>query len=216
MSRFHRSLVTCPRCSNDIDGVIWDMIDAGSDPDLKDKLFRKQIQEQECQNCGETFVLAEPLIYREDQHQLLVFYWPAERGEDAPLPYPEHFPGMRLRRVRQYNELIELVHIADHHFDDRLMAVVKVAIRSRGLLDPVPEEIHFLTADDRTMRFLVRSADGEWFTVDFPTDLYRNTESLFSDDLEPDEGWQTIDETSAVARINRLSEKGGQDHAQQG
>jgi hypothetical protein len=208
MSRFHRSTVTCPLCGNDVDAVLWDLIDAGTDPDLKERLLKKKIQQQECQNCGETFILAEPLIYREDQQHLLVFYWPEEKvgSGDEMLPDPAAFPDWRLRRVSHYNELIEQIHIRDHHCDDRLMAVVKVAIRSHGQLDPAPSAVYFLTADDQSMRFLVRTVDEQWFTVDFPTDLYRNTESLFEERLPPDTGWQLIDEAYGVDLVNQMAD----------
>lgn len=216
MSRFHRSEVTCPKCGNEFEGVLWDVVDAGVDPDLKDRLLRKQVQQQECQNCGETFVLAQPLIYREDQHKLLVFYWPDKKGAISGLPDPVDFPGWQLRRASHYNELIELIHIIDHHFDDRLMAVVKVAIRTHGQLDPAPDEVYFLTADDETMRFLVRAADEGWYTVDFPTQLYRNTESIFTSELPPESGWSRFDDDFAVALINRLSDQAAQNHAEDG
>lgn len=205
MSRFHRSIITCPRCGNDIDAVLWDLVDAGADPDLKDRLLQKKIQQQECQNCGHAFILAEPLIYREDQHRLLVFYWPEENGDVDGLPDAADFPGWHLRRVSHYNELIELIHITDHFCDDRLMAVVKVAVRSRGGLDPVPDALYFLTADDVVMRFLAHAPDDQWLTVDFPSDLYRNTEAIFKEKLPPESGWQLIDETYAVDWINRES-----------
>lgn len=209
MSRFHRATVSCPRCGNDIDAVLWDLIDAGADPDLKVRLLQKKIQEQECQNCGHAFILAEPLIYREDQHHLLVFYWPEAKGEITGLPDPDDFPGWHLRRVGHYNELIELIHIRDHHCDDRLMAVVKVAIRSRGGIEPTPAAVFFLTADDQVMRFLVRTAEDEWLTADFPTELYLNTEAFFMEKLPPDTGWQLIDEAYAVDWINRESASAG-------
>jgi len=55
------------------------------------------------------------------------------------------------------------------------------------------------------MRFLVKSADDQWHTADFTTDLYRNAEALFKDKLPPDSGWQLIDESFAVDWINRVS-----------
>ena len=153
-SQFHRAWVQCPRCLNDIDAVIWDVVDAAADPDLKERLLQKKIQQQDCLNCGHAFILAEPLLYREDQHQLLVFYTPgidepASAGPTAPeavagspeavvgthdavvgtpdaaaastfaaaaapvlpVPDPGALPGWRLRRVGDYNSLIETIHI---------------------------------------------------------------------------------------------------------
>ncbi len=223
-SQFHRAMVRCPRCLNDIDAVIWDVIDASADPDLKERLLQKKVQEQECLNCGHTFILAEPLLYREDAHRLLVFYAPAaaspaaagleaaddgERaaaapaGADGPLaaPDPSGFPGWHLRRVGDYNSLIETIHIHDHFCDDRLMAVVKVAIQTQGCLDPEPSAVFFLTADDTVMRFMARTGDDEWFSVDYPPDIYTNTEALFKDALPAEDGWLAVDTAYGAALV---------------
>lgn len=220
-SHFHRATISCPRCLNEIDAVIWDVIDAGTDPDLKDRLLQKRIQQQVCLNCGNEFILAEPLLYREDRCQLLVFYTPASaspaalaaaKAGGAAFPTdasqseaaaqaagtlaatdPSGIPGWHLRLVTDYNSLIETIHIYDHFCDDRLMAVVKVAIAAQGCLDPEPTALHFLTADDTALRFMARTADGDWFSVDYPPDIYTNTEVMFKDALPPEQGWLTVD-----------------------
>ncbi|NLC83481.1 MAG: hypothetical protein GX749_00180 [Ruminococcaceae bacterium] len=213
-SRFHRSLIQCPKCLNDIDAVIWDVIDADSDPDLKERLLLKKIQQQVCLNCGNDFVLAEPLLYCDPQHKLLIAYIPeavlgnnptgsAETADPLTVLDPALLPDWHCRRFSDYNKLIETIHVYDHFCDDRLMEIVKVAIQTQGCLEPPAVDIHFLTADDAMMRFLAQADSGEWFTVDYPSEIYINTETMFQEKLPPETGWLSPDTTFAADLIRQ-------------
>ncbi len=231
-SRFHRSLIQCPKCLNDIDAVIWDVINADTDPDLKERLLLKIVQQQVCQNCGNDFVLAEPLLYCEPEHKLMIACIPetaeeadeisdnsasaaadgrknVEKTADVDSPdlsaaiNPADLPDWHFRRFSDYNSLIETIHIYDHFCDDRLMAIVKVAIRTQGNLEPPTVDIRFLTADDTLMRFLAQSDSGDWFTVDYPTEIYLNTEAMFQKALPPEAGWLSPDSAFAASLIRK-------------
>ena len=198
-SRFHRSLIQCPKCLNDIDAVIWDVINADTDPDLKERLLLKIVQQQVCQNCGNDFVLAEPLLYCEPEHKLMIACIP-ETAEEA-----DEISDNSASAAADGRKNAEKTADGDSpdFCDDRLMAIVKVAIRTQGNLEPPTVDIRFLTADDTLMRFLAQSDSGDWFTVDYPTEIYLNTEAMFQKALPPEAGWLSPDSAFAASLIRK-------------
>ncbi len=67
MTRFHKENIQCPFCLSDEEVVIWDHIDATEDPDLKERLLKKECQVLYCPNCGEESILARPLLYSDGE-----------------------------------------------------------------------------------------------------------------------------------------------------
>lgn len=149
MTRFHREFTECGHCLNEEEVVIWDVIDAEKDPDLVEKILRKELQVFFCQNCNRSYILQKPLLLIDRPHHLMVYYRPdmaqspdllprARDGRlaaeaEALLPHDFGFPtdDLTLRLVTSYNDLIEKIHLAREGLSDRLMEVVKLAMEAR-------------------------------------------------------------------------------------
>ncbi len=230
-SLFHKQAILCPHCGLEEPATIWDGINARTDPDLKERLLRKRLQSHVCANCGLDFILAEPLVYHDPALRLLVVVIPDAAPEerapeaDAAPRYddpavaarmaraacgfePAPADGYTLRMVPDYNHLIEKIHLADHGRDDRLIEVLKVAIRR----NPTPgkptsgiAEILYAGEQDEEMCFMIRDGEGAWFQLELDAALYSNAARVMGGALGPEGQWAVIDTAYAVDLINRLS-----------
>ena len=228
-SLFHKALILCPKCGSEEPATIWDCVNARTDPDLKDRLLRKILQSHACANCGLEFAMAEPLVYHDPDRRLMIVVLPkvdpdqveapaAELAADSArldriaetvcgkTPAPQD--GYRLRLVNEYNEMIEKIHIDDNDHNDRIMEVVKVAVRKNTETPAPPAGIaalFYLSEKDGEMTFLVRDGDGAWYGMNLPDSVYANTENLLGEALTDDGKWAVIDTAYAVEQINRFS-----------
>lgn len=225
MTRFHKALHPCSHCGSEEEVVIWDIVDAEQDPDLKERLLQKKLQVAECQNCGEEQLLALPLLYVDSKLDLVYYYCPqfadilhardnaGARHHGSNLPeglaeeldqvFPPGLNEMKMRLVPIYNDLIEKIHLSDYELDDRLMEVVKIALRSRYLSEEQLrfEAVFFLSASEDTLLFQVFEAEQGWNSLEIYREIYDNAEAALEDRL-PEEGrWLLIDEQYALRII---------------
>ena len=239
MTRFHKALVQCPFCASDEEVVIWDLIDVGEDPDLRERLLTKGCQVLYCQNCGEESILAEPLTYVDPRRRLVIAWRPeleevpgAAEGQDAPdaeealLNLP---PGLdldqlpridalvaaadeqgrgpwRLRLVATYNDLLEAIHCFDAGLDDRVLEVVKLALRTRYADEENIrfEAMHFLALGEGVLLFQVLEAEQGWHSLEIHAELYDNAYDMLVDRLPAESQWQRIDEAFALRFIEAM------------
>jgi hypothetical protein len=206
-TRFSKVQAQCPICLNEEPVTIWQAINGSTDPDLKEKLLRKQLQIQHCSNCGNSTVLSYPLLYLDPERRQMYFCLSglseaASREAVEALPDPV---GWQLRLVKDYNQLIEKIHIADHHCDDRLIELIKLAVVRQGEYDIKDGCIYFLTADDHNFRFMTAQSDGQWYTLDLESETYLNAEQLVPNLPELAGQWQTIGQDYARQLLKRLA-----------
>ncbi len=225
-SLFHKQIILCPRCGSEENATLWDIVNAQSDPDLKDRLLRKTLQSHECANCGADFVFAEPMAYHDPDRKLLIAVLPVATPEDdreePPQPpdplvagrmalaalghEPDLAEGYTLRLVTDYNHLIEKIHLADHGRSDRVIEVLKVAVRrnpSPGAPASGIEEMLYLTERDGVMLFMIRDGEGAWIQMELDDAIYDNVEHVMGDALRDDGQWAVVDTAYAVEAINR-------------
>lgn len=220
MSRFHKELQKCPHCTSEEEVVIWDLIVVEEDPDLKERLLKKQIQVVNCQNCGEEMILALPLLYVDNAKDLVFYYCPQyvdllqsdsdseqrRQSDGTNLPeeltaaldavFPPGLNQMVMRIIPAYNDLIEKIHMSDHELDDRLMEVVKIALKTRYLAedDIRIEEIFFLSASEDTLLFQVFESERGWNTLEVYREIYENAEEALKSALADEGRWLQVDE----------------------
>lgn len=212
MTRFHKEDVLCPHCANEVSALIWDRVDVAEDPDLKLRLLKKELQSFECENCGERSILAEPLLYLDAGARCAYFYCPEHEAllkGSGRLPENLALPGLaellgpgaeaggpwQLRLTCLYNDLIEKVHLRDAGLDDRLMELVKLALRTR-LLEAQGvrlAECYFLAAEEERLFFQVRDEETGWNRFEGEREIYANAQSLLAEQLPEDGGWRLID-----------------------
>lgn len=220
MTQFRKEARICPYCLSEEPVTIWLSVDAQKDPDLREKLLRKELQVLDCANCGRHFALAEPLLYRDEAHKLVLYTDPRfeepEEGWQEQMPQlAGDYPDWQLRLCGTANELIEKIHLFEAGLDDRIMEVVKLALASRLLTEEGRrvKELHFLAAEPERFLWIVEYEPGEGEAVEpedeeerFETlalspELYTNAAGLLQDKLPELKGWQHIDEAYARSLI---------------
>lgn len=210
-SLFSKELLQCPVCLNEEGATIWQTVQADVDPDLKDRLLRKTLQTQQCLNCGHVWIPARPLLFCDSNAKLIVYCNSGQTESQTRQVIADlaSLPQWTLRLTGDYNDLIEKIHISDHHCDDRLVEVVKLALRQQSQQDEGDdiEQIYFLTADDRAFRFMAAAADGQWFSLDLDSDVYLNAEKLISEHLTDGRGqWLVVDANYAAELLKDMTQ----------
>ncbi len=212
MTRFHKDYVLCPHCANEESVVIWERVLVQEDPDLKERILKKDLQAFECSNCGETVIMAEPFLYIDNAAKQVFYYCPEYKDllddnralvQTIPLPKASELLGLpeaeasdyRLRLLTTYNDLIEKIHLQDAGLDDRLMELVKLAMRTR-LLEAEGKklsDIYFLLAENEGMLFQVLEEESGWNSFETSREAYDNALKMVARDLPPDTGWLLVD-----------------------
>lgn len=216
-SQFYHEDVQCPVCLYEEPTTKWTVINAATDPDLKDRLLRKQIHQQICSNCGHLYLVAQPFLYLEPESRLILYAHQDLSAGRIPDDVVARLPvltGWTMRLVPDANQLIEKIHINDHHCDDRIMELVKLAILRQGSQleagqadAPLMANLFFLTANDAVMRFMVMDEDQSWYSLDLDTQIYLNTEKLVQDYLDDTPaGWQIVGRELAESWLRRLAQ----------
>ncbi len=212
---FHQVLAQCPVCLNEEELTIWDVIDASTDPDLKEKLLRKTLQSLECRNCGHSTLIAAPLIYRDPHRHILIECRP-ELGPDdlmaraldlrqaGPTLWPltaEEKPFRRL--VFSINDLIEKILACEQDIDDRALEIVKAAVKNHNAQEKPIEELHLLSVSSTELNFMMKLEEG-WFLYALPREAYENARMILdqtADQLTEDPASFALVDSNFATRI---------------
>jgi hypothetical protein len=122
------------------------------DPDLKEKLFSRELFETTCLECGETTSLFYPLLYHDQDAQVMIWLVPPDEGGDPRLDpvtmnaQAHLFPGYRLRLVASVNELLEKIMLFEQGLDDRVVELTKELLWQDGACDAsYPRSLFFFS-----------------------------------------------------------------------
>lgn len=74
--------ITCPNCGTPYMADIYQVIDAGRQPQLKEMLLSGQLNFAVCPNCGAGGRIATPLLYHDPAHDLFMVHVPQEMHLD--------------------------------------------------------------------------------------------------------------------------------------
>lgn len=133
MSNTTTKIVACPNCGNEIEIKVFKTVNATTDPGFRDDLLNGDMLHFSCRECGHEAELKYPLLYNDMKNKFMVYYIPdidRERLTDEMLEkeYGE-MDALTRRIVGSYNELKEKIHIFEAGLDDRVIEVVKAALK---------------------------------------------------------------------------------------
>ncbi|HHX37478.1 MAG TPA: hypothetical protein GX717_05810 [Clostridiaceae bacterium] len=220
LTHFHRECLQCPRCTYEQTVVVWDRVDGAAEPDLKERLLKKQLQTYDCENCGETLSVGEGLLYIDATEKLLVYRNPSfhDMTDAALLPTAwidklntvigDFSEWHTLRLVAHDNELLEKIHLQDHDLDDRLVELLKVALKTRYEEEQgnTIESCYFLGTDGDILLLQTETAEQGWYMLEMPYQLYFNAERELGAALPEMSGrWVMIDSRWASRYISELT-----------
>jgi hypothetical protein len=76
MTRRRSIELECPRCSAKQKVSVYDSINVSVDPDLKEKLFKGEINVCQCEKCDQAIFVPNPLLYHDMEKELMVQFYP--------------------------------------------------------------------------------------------------------------------------------------------
>ena len=75
-----RMQTTCPRCHQPIVADVQQLFDMSTDPTAKQRLLSRSTNVAHCQSCGFEGLLSVPIVYHDNEKELLLTYFPPEMG----------------------------------------------------------------------------------------------------------------------------------------
>jgi len=83
MSKMSKAKLQCPDCDNEQLAEFWKSINVDLDPELKDRLFRGEINHIKCKQCDNEAFINIPLLYHDMTKQFMVQYYPSGMLDDC-------------------------------------------------------------------------------------------------------------------------------------
>lgn len=74
MTKLEYQLIACPYCLDEVERLVFQVIDLNEDEDLLERLLQKKVNAYNCLNCGHEFVLAQSLTVIAPKLHLIVRY----------------------------------------------------------------------------------------------------------------------------------------------
>ncbi|MBP8163915.1 MAG: hypothetical protein KAX86_00635, partial [Anaerolineales bacterium] len=89
--------ISCPRCRQMIAANVEQLFDVTHDPASKQRLLSGQSNHARCPHCGYDGRLSTPIVYHDNEKELLLTYFPPELG--LPLNEQEKLIGPLIKQV---------------------------------------------------------------------------------------------------------------------
>lgn len=89
--------IACPRCKQMIPANVEQLFDVTADPQAKQRLLGGQSNHARCPYCGYQGRLATPVVYHDNEKELLLTFFPPELG--LPVNEQERMIGPLIKQV---------------------------------------------------------------------------------------------------------------------
>ena len=94
-----QTTIACPRCKQMIQANVEQLFDVTADPQSKQRLLSGQSNHAHCPHCGYEGRLATPVVYHDNEKELLLTYFPSELA--MPLNEQEKMIGPLIKQVTE-------------------------------------------------------------------------------------------------------------------
>lgn len=125
--------VTCPKCGAESEIKVYKTVNPTTDPAYREQLLNGELLKFTCDKCGGVAQLRYPLLYNDMKNNFMVYYIPEIDRETLTDEVLEReygdLEGITRRLVPGYNELKEKIHIFEANLDDKVIEVVKAALK---------------------------------------------------------------------------------------
>lgn len=133
MSNTEMRMVACPKCGKMNEIKVYKTVNATTDQNFREELLGGELLRFRCSDCGKEAELRYPLLYNDMKNKFMVYYVPEvdrDKVTDEQLEkrYGE-IDGVTRRLVGSYNDLKEKIHVFESGLDDRVIEVVKAALK---------------------------------------------------------------------------------------
>ena len=196
--------ITCPLCGTHQEIRLVEVLNAQSDPSLKEDLMRNKLNRVTCTDCGNNFRVDLPLLYTDSKLDIMI-HWVPENDSASREQILEEFdevieqinsdsslkgstPNVRLVTTRV--ELVELIYLMEAGMNQRIVEYIKYNIftRNQEKIDP---KIHrlLLNVEDSTVDelfFVTQNVEDQKLgqVLRYGRSAYDSLVDLFSEDSE--------------------------------
>jgi len=133
MSKILTQRVKCNQCDNEDDFPVHHSVNVSLDPDLKERVFKKDLFNFSCDTCGCNAIILHDFLYHDMKNKFIIQY--LTKGQLTP----EMTPGLalfaeqgyKIRVVGNLNDLIEKILIFDQGLKDTAIEVLKATIMAK-------------------------------------------------------------------------------------
>lgn len=199
--------IKCPKCSNLCELTLWQSITVSDSGDLKDDLLKGKVNIFRCASCGTVALVPVPLLYHDEDKQLMISFSPCEDSDRLRL-FSEvketsrqsgelsEFSGYNLRFVTQYNELLEKILIFDNGLSDKAIEVLKLLVLMQDSDKMNDRVCMFGKIEGEQIEFMVQDKkEGQIYTSRVPVDTYNTVLKSLKDSgvKEYSFDWEIVD-----------------------
>ena len=96
----------CPQCHTKQIILVWDSVNVHENPELKENLFKGEINAFRCENCEYFERLQVPLLYHDQHRGILVWYFPLSHIENDKT-FLDHFNEQGVFQIKEMELLNE-------------------------------------------------------------------------------------------------------------
>jgi len=91
--------LTCPNCQTPYPAQVFQLLDVGQQPELKEYILSGQLNMAQCPNCGASGQVSTPLVYHDPAHELFMTFVPPEMNMDQV--QREQIIGSMVRQIME-------------------------------------------------------------------------------------------------------------------
>ena len=132
MSIFREEHLECQFCHKDVPFILYNSINVGIYPELKEKVLNWSLFQYQCPHCQQSDLVCYPVLYHDPENEIMIqVLW---KEEDFGQPMEKDLQSLievmgqknyRRREVFGYRELMEKIHIFDTGLSDFAIALLK-------------------------------------------------------------------------------------------
>lgn len=198
--------ICCPACVETGQFKRYRKIDINKNPELREKIFSRDIFIFKCPECGEEILVSYNTIYFDEENKYIICLVP--EGEDVGDDYGKYrLEGYTLRIVRSINNFIEKIAMLEDGVDDRVIELYKLLFEEQfeeqrphsRLLDVFYAGRNI--NDDR-LHFFFIADDNENCETTLGLDTYRNLYEHFISTKFADDNYAEINSDWALDAVS--------------
>jgi len=192
--------IKCPKCGEQNEVQLFESINVRQEPELRDQLMANKVNEVACLACAFSFRVDKPLLYIDQDHQLMIYLIPAseqqyETGEDQFNEFlrnmlgllPVDFRAPEVQLVFSRIELIERIFLTEARLNPRIIEYIKHKIYAQNgaKIPPQAKAILFNAQDsnEENLCFVVQDIATRKFeaVLHYPRETYDALDEMFAD-----------------------------------
>lgn len=192
--------IKCPKCGEQNEVQLYESVNVRQEPELRDQLMVNKINEVACSACAFSFRVDKPLLYIDQDHQLMIYLIPAseqqyDNGEDQFNEFlrnmlgllPVDFRAPEVQLVFSRIELIERIFLTEAGLNTRIIEYIKHKIYAQNgaKIPPEAKAILFNAQDsnEENLCFVVQDIATRKFeaVLQYQRETYDALDEMFAD-----------------------------------